>query len=283
MAGVSSEPDVSIVIVAHSVRNELERCLGSIRDFAGLPVQTILIDNASTDGTVSWVRSEHRSVEVEELAENIGVMARDQGLARARGKLTMFLDSDAALTPGALPAMAEAMDRNSAWGLLGPRLVYDDGSLQLSCRRFPPPLLPLIRRPPLSLLLERSGVVRRHLMADVDHTRIRPVFYVLGACQLFRTSLARRVRKEFGAVTRGMFFGPDDIEWCIRVRDAGGEIVYFPDATVIHSYRRHTERRPLARNSWRHLTAFAAFQWRYRHRRREFDELASELDRRFGT
>ena len=50
----------------------------------------------------------------------------------------MFLDSDAALTPDALPAMVSALDENRQWGLLGPRLVYDDGSLQMSCRRFPP-------------------------------------------------------------------------------------------------------------------------------------------------
>jgi GT2 family glycosyltransferase len=77
-----------------------------------------------------------------------------------------------------------------------------------------------------------------------------------------------------------MFFGPDDIEWCIRIRDAGSEILYFPAATVIHSYRRHTRAQPLSRNSWRHLRAFAAFQWRYRHRRGELERLASELDRK---
>src|SRR4029450_6692881 len=101
--------------------------------------------------------------------------------------------------------------------------------------------------------------------------------YVLGACQLFRTSLGRKVAREGGPPSDRVFFGPDDIEWCLRIRDAGGEIVYFPHATVIHSYRRHTRRRPLSRNSWRHLKAFAAFQWRYRSRRRELEELASEL------
>jgi GT2 family glycosyltransferase len=283
VAAASSEPDVSVVIVAHSVRNELERCLGSIRDFAEFQVQTILVDNASTDGTVPWVRGTYPSVEVVQLAENIGMVARSHGLRRARGRLTMFLDSDAALTPRALPAMIEAMDRNPEWGLIGPRLVYDDGALQFSCRRFPPPLLPLLRRPPLSAFWENSATVRRHLMTDIDHTRTRPVVYVLGACQLFRTSLGRKVAREVGPPSDRVFFGPDDIEWCIRVRDAGGEVVYFPAATVVHSYRRHTRARPLSGSSWHHLRAFAAFQWRYRHRRRELKKLATELDRRSST
>jgi GT2 family glycosyltransferase len=280
VVGANSHPDVSIIIVAHSVRNELKRCLGSIRDFAELPVQTILVDNASTDGTVSWVRGSHQSVEVIELSENIGTIARDHGLRRTRGRLTMFLDSDAALTTGALPAMVEAMDRNPEWGLVGPRLVDEDGTLQLSCRRFPPPPLPLMRRPPLSAFFESSAIVRHHLMTDIDHSCTRPVVYVLGACQLFRTSLARRVARDVGPPSERIFFGPDDIEWCIRIRDAGGEIVYFPDATVIHSYRRQSRKTPVSRHSWRHLKAFAALQWRYRHRRREFGRLAAELDRR---
>jgi GT2 family glycosyltransferase len=279
VAAASSDPDVSVVIVAHSVRDELGRCLDSIQDFAGASVETILVDNASTDDTVPWVKERHPSVELIQLPQNIGMVARNHGLRQARGRLTMFLDSDAALTPGALPAMVDALDHNRQWGLIGPRLVGDDGTLQLSCRRFPPPLLPLIRRPPLSMFWERSATVRHHLMEDVDHSLTRPVVYVIGACQLFRTSLARKVAREMGPPSEGIFFGPDDIEWCIRIRDAGGEIVYLPPATVIHSYRRHTKNRPLARNSWRHLTAFAAFQWRYRHRRREFDDLALELDR----
>ena len=95
---------------------------------AELRVQTILVDNASTDATVPWVRDSHPSVDLVELPENVGMAARDHGLSRARAQLTMFLDSDAALTPGALPAMVEAMEHNPEWGLIGPRLVATTGA-----------------------------------------------------------------------------------------------------------------------------------------------------------
>ena len=109
-------PIVSIVIVAHSVRGELERCLASIADHAGLPVQVILIDNASTDDTLAWVAAHHPQVEVVSLPNNIGVAARDHGLRRATGPYTMFLDSDAALTAGALVAMVAALEEHPAGG-----------------------------------------------------------------------------------------------------------------------------------------------------------------------
>jgi len=271
-----SNPRVTIVIVAHSERDELERCLGSIRDHAGMPVQVVLIDNASTDDSVPWVRKNQPEVEIVELEENIGVAARQYGLERARAPLTMFLDSDAALTAGALPAMVAALDQHPDWGLIGPRLVGDDGRLQLSSRRFPPLSLPLARRPPLSRWLEDSRLVRRHLMADVDHDLVRPVLYVLGACQIFRTELAGAA----GPFADWIFLGPDDADWCFRLRDAGGEVVYFPEATVVHTYRRRTAVSPLSRTALRQLRAFAAFQWRYRKRRREMLELQEALDRR---
>jgi GT2 family glycosyltransferase len=269
-------PDVTIVVVAHDVRHELERCFDSIDQHAGVHTDTVLVDNASTDGTEEWVRHHHADVDVVRLPANIGVAARQHGLDRATGRYTMFLDSDAALTAGALPSMVAALDEHAAWGLIGPRLVYDDGKLQLSCRRFPPRLLPLLRRPPLDRFFEDSDIVRKHLMTDYDHLRARPVFYVLGACQLFRTSLARSA----GRFDTEIFFGPDDIDWCIRIRDAGGEVVYFPEATVVHSYRRMTTRSPLSSAALRHLRAFAYFQWKYRRRRAEFLRLEDELDRR---
>jgi GT2 family glycosyltransferase len=271
----SPGPAVSIVIAAHSERGELERCLASIDDHAGVPTQVLLVDNASTDDTVDWVRANHPTVEIIELSRNIGVAARQHGLDRVEAPLTMFLDSDAALTPGALPAMVRALESNPAWGLLGPRLVGDDGSLQLSCRRFPPRSLPLLRRPPLSWALEDSRIVRNHLMADEDHTRVRPVLYVLGACQLFRTALA----KAAGPFADWIFLGPDDADWCLRIRDTGGAIVYFPPATVVHTYRRRTQTSPLSRASLHHFRAFARFQWHYRRRRGEFLELQDALDR----
>jgi GT2 family glycosyltransferase len=271
-------PEVTIVIVAHSERAELERCLASIRDHAALPVEVVLVDNASTDDTLPFVRANHPEVDIVELQENIGVAARQHGLQRATAPLTMFLDSDAALTPGALPTMVEAMRSNQGWGLIGPRLVGEDGALQLSARRFPPRLLPLARRPPLSRWLEDSDLVQHHLMADVDHDRVRPVLYVLGACQLFRTDLARKA----GPFADWIFLGLDDADWCFRIRDAGGEVVYLPSATVVHTYRRRTNASPLSRAAWRHLRSFADFQWRWRKRRPELIALQERLDREYA-
>jgi GT2 family glycosyltransferase len=269
-----AEPRVTIVVVAHSVKEELERCFDSVERHAGVPVETILVDNASTDGTRDWVRGAHPEVTLVELPENLGVAARDQGLRRAQGEYTMFLDSDAFLTEGALPLMVEAMDRHPDWGLMGPRLLHEDGTVQLSTRRFPPLLLPLMRRPPLDRFFEHGRSVQRHLMTDFDHRRTRPVLYVLGACQLFRTTLARVA----GPFDDRVFLGWDDADWCFRIRDAGGEVVYFADAEVFHTYRRKTRAQPVSRAAMRQFAAFLYFQRKYARRRRELIGLQRRLD-----
>lgn len=266
---------VTIVVVAHSVREELERCFESIVQHAAVPVEVILVDNASTDDSVAWTREFYPDVTVVELPANVGVAARDHGLRLARSRYTMFLDSDAALTSGALPKMVAALDAHPEWGLIGPRLVYSDGTLQLSSRRYPPLLLPLLRRPPLGRYFEHRRTVRHHLMTDIDHSVTRPVLYVLGACQMFRTELAQKA----GPFTDRVFLGWDDAEWCIRIRDAGGEIVYFPDATVIHDYRRLTKQQPVSRAALRQLRAHVDFQVMYGRRRAEFKRLERQLDR----
>lgn len=260
------------------MRPELERCFDSIREHAGMPVETILVDNASTDDTVAWTRSQHPEVTVIELPRNLGEAARDEGLRRSESRYTMFLDSDAALTAGALPAMVAALDEHPDWGLIGPRLVYDDGTLQHSCRRFPPRTLPLLRRPPLSRFFEDGAVVSRHLMKDFAHDRARRVLYLISACHLFRTSLARVAGPFNPRVPSGWAIGWADADWCLRIRDAGGEIVFVPDATVIHSYRRATTRRPVSGAALRQLRYFVDFQRKYRRRRRELIELSRKLD-----
>ena len=95
-----------------------------------------------------------------------------------------------------------------------------------------------MRRPPLGRLFEDSAPVRRHLMADERHDLTREVEYVLGACQLFTAE----AQAAAGEIDPRIFFGPDDVDWCLRIRRSGLRVVYHPAATVVHGYRRTLRR-----------------------------------------
>ncbi len=271
--------DLSIIVVAKDVRSEVLRCLHAIEEHGGaLDIETILIDNASSDGSVEAVMERFEDVKVERLNENRGVAARNNGLRLASGRYRMFLDSDAFVTRDALPTLVQFMEDRPEVGLVGPRLVYPDGTLQLSARRFPPLATPFLRRPPLARFFDDGSIVRHHLMADESWDRTREVEYVLGACQLFRAE-AQRVA---GEVDAWMFYGPDDADWCFRIRVGGFSVAYLPEATVIHGYRRSTAARPVSVLAARAFVNFYRFQWKWRHHRKRLIREGQAMDARAG-
>jgi GT2 family glycosyltransferase len=275
----SGRTDVSIVVVASNVREEVLACWDSVHRHAGdLTVEGILVDNGSVDGTPEAVAQRFPEVKVVRRPTNEGVAARSYGLAAATGRMRMFLDSDARLTNGALTLLVHFLDEKPSVGLVGPKLVYPDGSLQLSTRRYPPLLLPLLRRPPLAAILGDSRPVRWHLMADERHDLTREVEYVLGACQLFTAE----AQAAAGDIDREIFYGPDDADWCFRVRMAGFKVAYLPAAEVVHEYRRSTASRPVSRLAWKHLRAFVRFHRRWWPHRRRLIEEGREMDSRLG-
>jgi N-acetylglucosaminyl-diphospho-decaprenol L-rhamnosyltransferase len=270
-------PEVSIIVISRDVREEVLRCLQAVRAHAGdVAVETILVDNGSTDGTVEATREAFPETRIVALPGNEGGSARNHGLRLATGRYRMFLDSDAELTAGVLADLVAFMDAHPRVGLVGPRLVYVDGTLQPSARRLPHPALPILRRPPLSRWFEDGSLVRTHLMLDVPADRTREAEYVIGACQLF----SRAAQEAVGELDPRIPFAPEDIDWCVRIRAAGYRIAYRPEVTVVHAYRRATAQRPLSRAALLHLYGFAYFFWKWRRDRSRLLEEGRAMERR---
>jgi GT2 family glycosyltransferase len=269
--------DVSIIIIARNVRAEVLTALASIEAHAG-PVRTeaIVVDNGSDDGTVDAVRATHPDVHVVPLPRNEGGSSRNHGLRVARGRFRMFLDSDAQLTPGALPELVRFLEERRDVGLVGPRLQYPSGEFQPSARRLPPVLLPALRRPPLSRWFEDGAIVRRHLMLDAPNDRTREAEYVIGACMMF----SREAQEAAGELDPKIPFAPEDIDWCVAIRLAGYRIALHPAAVVIHDYRRTTAQRPLSREALQHLQGFAYFVFKRRRVWRTLRRQGAEMERR---
>ncbi len=269
--------EVSIILIAHNVREEVYACLASVDEHAApVSVETILVDNGSSDGTVEHVREHFPDTRVVALDRNEGGSARNHGMRIATGRYRMFLDSDALLTPGALTDLVAFMDSRPDIGLVGPKLVYTNGDPQPSARRFPPLALPLLRRPPLGRWLEDGRAVRRHLMLDVHVEGTREAEYVIGAAQFF----SRAAQEAAGELDRRIPFAPEDIDWCLSIREAGFKIAYRPEATVIHVYRRTTAQHPISRQALDHLYGFAYFQWKWRKQRKRLIADGEAMERR---
>jgi N-acetylglucosaminyl-diphospho-decaprenol L-rhamnosyltransferase len=257
--------DVSVIIIGHNVADEVLRAFTAVDAHAGdVDVQRMYVDNGSTDGTVAALRERFPSVEIVELPRNIGNPARNRALPLSRGRYVLFLDSDAELLPGALERLVGVLDDDPSAGLVGPALLNPDGTRQLNARRFPPLLLPIMRRGPLARHAERRAAVRRHLMANDPHDRRRRVEYLISACVLFRRELGIAV----GGMDERMPIGHADADFCLKIRRAGADVVYAPDAEVVHDYRRSTAAKPWSRKSIQFVWAFLLFQAKWWTERR---------------
>lgn len=248
----AAAPRLSIVVITWNEREELARCLEAL---AAHPAEggqeVIVVDNASTDGT-DEVLASHPEVRVLRNSENRGVtVARNQGLAVACGRYVAMLDSDAYVGPGALERLCAHLDDNPDVGMVGPELRYEDGSLQMSCRRVPSPMAVVANRLPSVAWLHEGRARRRYLMLDEPHDRTQDVEYLLGATMVFSREAARRIGgfdERFGFSTPGGY-GFDDADWAVRLRRAGWRVVYLPAAKMVHGYRRRLAKQPVSRQS----------------------------------
>jgi len=248
--------DVSITIITWNSRQLLQDGLESI--YAGtnkVTFEIIVVDNGSHDGTVAMLRERFPGVRLIENSKNRGVApARNQALQAATGDFVLLLDADTRIAPGAIDELVAFARQTSDAGIIGAKLIDPDGNLQLTCRRFPTIFTPFLRRLQFIPILRNSRALREQVMADWDHNSVREVDYVIGACQLIR----REVLQEVGWLDEKIFYGPEDVDFCLRTQSHGWKIFYFPHATITH-YERRITRNFFRAVSWKHLWALFYF------------------------
>jgi len=254
-------PRISVVLLTWNSARHVGAALASLRHEAErVPTEVIVIDNGSSDDSLKIVEAMLPRARIVRNHTNLGVArARNQGLRLAIGEYVLFLDSDAELTPGSLSAMLRFMQGDIAVGIVGPKLVYLDGTVQFSCRRFPTLPGKLLRQLPHRVRRVIRWVVDEEML-DLDRTNPQPVDYVIGACQLIR----REVIETAGPLDERMFYGPEDVDFCLRAWKARWEVYYVPLAVVVHHEQRITRRRP-GILTLKHGAALAYYFWKHRY------------------
>lgn len=232
--------DLSIVIVTYNSRTPVESCLNSLERYtSSRPSETIVVDNASSDGTVGFIRDRFPKVRILANDENFGYSrAVNQGIRLSTGKFILILNPDIIVQESSLDRLLDFMDSHPDAGIAGAKLTNPDGSLQYSARAFYTLGALLFRRTFLGKLFPRAKPIRDHLLIEYDHEEEKAVDWIIGACMMVR----REALEKVGGMDERFFLYFEDLDWCFRMKRHGWKVYYVPSAVMIHTYERSSAR-----------------------------------------
>lgn len=234
--------DVSILICSWNTEDDLRLCLASLeRERVLVNFEVLVVDNNSADGSPDMVAREFPWVELHRMPRNLGFTGgNNHALSHRRAAAAMLLNSDTIVHDGAIAKLVGFAEAHPEVGVIGPRLLNSDGSLQLSCRRFPNPIAALFRNTPLGRLFPKNRFTRDYLMQDFDHSETREVDWVSGAALYASGEMISRV----GPLDPEYFMFCEDVDWCFQTWKLGLKVVYLPDAVITHAIGRSTDKAP---------------------------------------
>jgi len=236
--------DVSVIIVNYNTKKLTIECIQSLlateRD---VNFEVILIDNASTDGTIQEVNKLFPHVITIENRENLGFSkANNQGIVRAAGRYVLLLNSDTVVEPHTLSTMVNYMDTHSNVGASGCKLVLPNGQLDEACKRgFPTPLGSFYYALGFSRRHPSNPKYNQYKLTHLNPDDVHEVDCLVGAFMFVR----REVIESIGGLDEDFFMYGEDIDWCYRIKQSGWGIVYYPRTTVIHYKGASSRKKPL--------------------------------------
>lgn len=231
--------DLSVIIVSWNVRDLLDKCLTSLqqatrperpgerREFT---TEIIVVDSASSDGSVDLVRANHPEVDLLPQSSNIGfTRGNNIGFKRARGEFLFLLNPDTEVGQGALASMIDFMTAHPHVGILGPHTLNSDGSHQSTRRRFPTLVTGIFESTWLATWAPPS-IERNYRMFDTNDSDIVEADWVQGSALMIR----REVYDSIGGLDEGYIMYSEELDYCRRAKSAGWRVFYHGGAIITH-------------------------------------------------
>lgn len=263
-----------LTIAINGYRNPelLRLCLESISRHmsgSGIGYEVLVADSATEEDTEMLMREDFPAVRFFPFRENVGFKTMvNKSLEEAHGKYVFLINSDIILTEDTVPKMLEYLKAHPEIGMLSPKQMNFNGTLQPSCFRFYRPTTIAYRR----TWLGRLPFARRHLdrfiMADYDKQEPRSVDWVMGSAMF----VSREAVEKVGRMDSRFFMYMEDVDWCRRFWENGYKVVYFPQAPVYHYHGKGSAKGGFLgsllfnRLTWYHIESAIRYFWKYRNR-----------------
>ena len=225
--------DLSIIIVNYHHSHILSDCLESVyKTIEKIQFEIILVDNSSKDDGLKSILKRYPKTQYIKNSKNIGFSrANNQGAKLASGDFLLFINPDTIMIEKAVESMLNHIRSDSSIGVLGPKVLNLDGSIQYSCREFPTIWSGLFNRYSLMTRLSPNNRYSKdYLMLDYDHNSTRSVDWVSGCCMMMSKSTFNKAN----GFDENYFLFIEDVDLCQVIKKQGLRVVYFPNAKIFH-------------------------------------------------
>lgn len=228
-------PDLSIIIVNYNTCTLLDNCLQSIYDNSTMALELIVVDNGSTDSSLKMITTKYPKVKLINNKNNVGfAKANNQGFKESTGKFVIYLNSDTIVEPRALEKIIKFMQTHPKADLMGPKLLNEDGSLQVSTFKLPnvinslgDPIFGFYPIAPFSKITSFYA----------SYEEARPVGWISGACVVAK----RDAMEKLSGWDENFFMYSEDVLLGVRAHQVGLKVWYFPEAEIIHLRNRSSK------------------------------------------
>lgn len=230
--------DLNIIIISHAMRGLVKNCIKSLEESLvnnGLNYQITVIDNYKKDDLTELINKKFPRINLLQIANKGLSNAINQGIKSIASKYYLVLNPDVMiLQKKAIKLLYDFMEINTQVGLVAPKLINPDKSIQYSTRRFPSFLIPLYSRTILGRLPNAKKQMREFLMIEWDHQTAQPVDWILGAVMFIR----KQALDQIGLFDERYFMYVEDTDFCRTLWENNWQVYYYPQVEMIHYHER---------------------------------------------
>ncbi len=218
MGGISKLNKVSVIIVSYNVRSYLAHAIDAILKSNYKQLEIIVVDNHSYDGTCDYLKENYQdihSLKVISNSENVGFgKAVNQASEVASGKYIMVLNPDTIIEENTISTLVDYINKNSNVGMVGPKILNADGTLQLACKRsFPTIKVALPKLLGLDRVFPKSRWAGKYNLTYLDPEKIHKVDAISGSCMVIKS----KIFKEINGFDEKFFMFGEDLDLCKRM------------------------------------------------------------------
>ncbi|WP_136807959.1 glycosyltransferase family 2 protein [Desulfosediminicola flagellatus] len=246
--------DLSFIILTWNSEDYIEQCIFSFSkqcENEHINCQFIVVDNGSNDTTLEKIKELNdgldNSITLISLPDNMGTTyTRNIGIKKSVGKYVCVLDSDTEFGAGSIKQVLDILNSDKRFGIIAPKLVLGDGTIQNSVKKFPTFMLKLKKT---IKAIFKVRIVDNDFYEDFPFEKQCEVDSAISACWFFRKELVGEV----GYLDENIFYAPEDVDYSMVVKKAGYSVVFFPELKITHFTQQISHKQPFSKLSLSHF------------------------------